>query len=508
MLSFSDGCDFIVNAMGGNVGAIHGDKYYGNVEKQIEKYAEDINAFKGFKTSANKLKGDIAEYHHADTHNIDAALKGKNVDAEVLRSHGLGSVDVQVENKGYSLKYYKDGASSAKQQAKSFYERYREYLSQSQQTDEDITFEQYLKKSNIKSEDIEKIMHSALYENQGRLIPTEQLKQAREFLKRKIAEESQKRPELVQKYQDTLDLLTDRIQSSKGTESIPLTDEEALKIAKLAKEGKFDPKEFGLDPKELISDKYIFNEAFKAGLSAAVISAVLVAAPQIYKMIEKLIEEGEIDKDELLGTGGKVLSVSSEAFLKGGISAALTIACEAGKLGEFAKTLDPSIIGAATVIVLHTVKYSIQLAMGKMSKGEFADACMRDMFIMSSSVAVGMAFQSIMPELPVFGYMLGSFVGSLVGAFIYNTGYKMFMSFCVESGFTFFGIVDQNYKLPEDILNKIGVKTLQYDRIETNTLELKTLDIKTIDTNHIETKKLDFVFVRRGVIGVNKIGYM
>ncbi|MCR5317761.1 MAG: hypothetical protein K6E22_05985 [Treponema sp.] len=509
MSTFSDGYDFFVkNTVGGNAGAVHGNNYVGNVEKKISKLAEDMNAFEGFKTSSDKLKGDIAEYWHADSHNIDAALKGKTAIAEVLRSHGLGSVDVQIEDKGYSLKYYKDGADSAKQQAKSFYERYREYLSQTQQTDGDISFEQYLKNSNVKNDDIEKIMHSALYGNQGRLIPKEQLEKATEFLKRKITEESTKRPQLVQKYQETLDFLTDRIQSSKGTESIPLTEAESRQIANLAKNGKFDPKEFGFEPKELISDKYIFAEALKAGLSATVISAVLSAAPKIYKMFETLIEEGEIDKEKLLDAGGIVLSDSSEAFLKGGISAALTIACEAGKLGELATTLNPSIIGAATVIALNTVKYSIQLAMGRMTKGEFADACMRDMFIMSSSIALGMAFQAIMPELPVFGYLLGSFIGSMAGTFIYNTGYKMFISFCVESGFTFFGIVDQDYRLPDDILNQIGVKTLSYDRIETKTLKFKTLDVKTIETKQIETKKLDFAFVRRGVIGVNKIGYM
>lgn len=509
MPTFSDGYDFFVkNAVGGNVGAVHGAKYVGNVEEEITKLTEDMNAFKGYLTGSDKLKGDIAEYWHADSHNIKAALKGKSVRAEVLRSHGLGSVDVQIEDKEYSLKYYKDGAASAKQQAKSFYERYREYLSRTQQTDGDISFDQYLKNSNVKDNDIEKIMHFALYGNQGRLIPTEQLEKAREFLNRKISEESMKRPELVQKYQETLDLLTDRIQSSEGTESIPLKEAESRQIANLAKEGKFDPKEFGLDPKELISDKYIFDEALKAGLSAAVISAVLSAAPQIYKMIEKLIEEGELDKEDLLGASGKVMSASSEAFLKGGISAALTIACEAGKLGEWAMTLDSSIIGAATVIALNTVKYSIQLAMGKMTKNEFADACMRDMFVISSSVALGMVFQVIMPELPVFGYMLGSFIGSMAGTFIYNTGYKMFMSFCVESGFTFFGIVDQNYRLSDNVLQQIGVKTLQYDRIESKTLELKTIDIKTIETKQIETKKLELVFVRRGVIGVNKIGYI
>lgn len=507
MSSFSDGYEYFLNIIGGT-GGFQGHEYIAKINSEVDKLTEHMNKFNGYQTDISKLKGDVAEFWHADTHNIDAALNGKNIRAYIPRSNKLGSVDVQVGNEAFSLKYYKNGAESAKQQAKSFYERYREYLAQSKNSESDISFEKYLHNNNISDKDIDNIMHSALYGTQGRLIPSDQLKEAAEFLKRKIAEESMKRPELVQKYQETLDLLTDKIKSNQGTESIPLSEEEAKKIASLAKEGNFDPKKFGISTEELVTNEYIFSNALKAGLSAAVISAVLNVAPEIYKMINILLETGELDKKTFLESGRKVLSSSSEGFLKGGISAAITIACQSGKLGETAKLLDCSVISAVTVIALNAIKNSYKLATKKITKGEFADACMRDLFVTCSSVTLGMALQAIMPEAPVFGYLLGSFVGSMASTFIYQTSYKVFMSFCIESGFTFFGIVDQEYRLSDDILKQIGVKVLEYDRIDIKKIGMKKVELKTIEQKQIEMKKMDVVFVRRGVIGVNKIGYV
>ena len=60
---------------------------------------------------------------------------------------------------------------------------------------------------------------------------------------RKIAEEGSKRPEQVERYRETLKLLKDRISDNHGNESIPLSEEDAKKLAQLAKEGKINPEE-------------------------------------------------------------------------------------------------------------------------------------------------------------------------------------------------------------------------------------------------------------------------
>lgn len=49
-------------------------------------------------------------------------------------------------------------------------------------------------------------------------------------------------------------------------------------------------------------------------------------------------------------------------------------------------------------------------------------------------------------------------------AVVYNIGKKKLISLCVEAGFTCFGLVEQDYELPEEILRRgiIGVNKIGY----------------------------------------------
>ena len=87
-------------------------------------------------------------------------------------------------------------------------------------------------------------------------------------------------------------------------------------------------------------------------------------APEIYKAIDYLIKNGEIDVGQLKDTGLKIMSSSAEGFLKGSVSAALTIACKAGKLGSQLAKVDPNIIGVAVTIVVDTMKNGFDVARG------------------------------------------------------------------------------------------------------------------------------------------------
>ena len=84
------------------------------------------------------------------------------------------------------------------------------------------------------------------------MVPSDQIEKLRQLLKEKIATESARRPELAERYQDTLDKLTDRVRDSEGNESIPLSNDDAKEIAELAKEGDFDPAEYGITTEELV----------------------------------------------------------------------------------------------------------------------------------------------------------------------------------------------------------------------------------------------------------------
>ena len=150
----------------------------------------------------------------------------------------FGSVDVSGKNieLDAGLKYYKNGVESAKQQAKSVFEAYKKYQSGGGKE----TLEEYLKNRNYQDDSV---LNDAVYSGQIRVIPADQLTEATKWLERKIAEEGSKRPEQVERYRETLKLLKDRISDNHGNESIPLSEEDAKKLAQLAKEGKINPEE-------------------------------------------------------------------------------------------------------------------------------------------------------------------------------------------------------------------------------------------------------------------------
>jgi hypothetical protein len=227
----------------------------------------------------------------------------------------------------------------------------------------------------------------------------------------------------------------------------------------------------------------------------------------LYKIIDNLIKTGEIKIDDFKKIGFAAVDGGTEGFLRGSVSAGITTACLSGQFGAALKSLDPTTIGAVAAITLNTIQNSYQLAQGKMTKTEFVDACMRDFFVTTCSLVLGGVTQSIGP-IPVFGYLIGSFVGSIAASFIYDNAYKSILSFCCETGFTFFGLVDQNYELPLDILKEIGVSVFDYEKFQPKQIETKKININRIELNEINLNKLEIIFIRRGVIGVNRIGYV
>lgn len=146
-----------------------------------------------------------------------------------------------------------------------------------------------------------------------------------------------------------------------------------------------------------------------------------------------------------------------------------------------------------------------QPRLSKYNKG--TGELVRDMYISACSLIGGGITQAFI-EIPVLGYMIGSFVGSLVGSFTYNVGYKAVLSFCVDSGFTMFGLVEQDYVLPKELIKEIGIETFDYETFETTTFEPKSFAVSSFELDTFEPDTLDIHFLRRGVIGVSRIGYI
>ena len=78
------------------------------------------------------------------------------------------------------------------------------------------------------------------------------------------------------------------------------------------------------------------------------------------------------------------------------------------------------------------------------------------------------------------------------------------MSFCIDTGFTMFGLVKQDYTLPEDVLEYIGIDVFQYEKF----LQKEGFAPLNFNRRKFEADTLEIHILRRGVIGVSEIGYV
>lgn len=502
MNGFREGYDFFQSHAGDFGGVASGSQYVATVDSEIEALMDALNEFQTNGAKIDTLKGDVAEFWHAGTFNIKAAIHGSEHRAQVDRSHDFGSVDVSGKNfeGNFGLKYYKDGASSAKQQAKSIFERFKEYKSQGGKDELDV----YLDKRGYSAD---AVLSDPVYSGQYRVIPSDQMKEATAWLERKIMEEGAKRPEQVKRYEETLKLLRDKISDNEGNESIALSEAEARELARLAKEGGVNPDDLHLNPEELIQYTDILRQACKAGMTAATITMVLKVAPEIWNAIVYLIQNGEVNEEQFKRIGFAAVTGTGEGFIRGTVSAALTASCKAGLCGSALKFVDPSVIGAVTVLIMNVMKNSYRVAAGEMTRIELANELVKEMFVSTCALTMGAVAQPFI-EIPVLGYMIGSFVGSLAGSIIYSAAYAPVLSFCVDSGFTLFGLVEQDYQLPEDVLKDIGVEVFEYEKFDYDTIEAGTFEYRRFTSDDFVPEKLEMTFLRRGVIGVHRIGYV
>lgn len=489
-----------------------------NYVKELTTLEKSINAFEDCKTPAAQLKGDIAEFWHAGTFNTNAALNDSANRAVVNRSNEFASVDVSLKSgESFSLKYDATGIESAKQQAASVFQRFKEYQSKGGKD----TIDQFLSKRNYSDESV---LNDPIYSDQLRVIPKDQMEEATKWLSQKIAKENVIRPDQVKRYQDTLDMLKDKLSDSNGTESIPLTKEESQKLAELAKEGEFRAEDFGLTSQEIM----IVKEALKDGLTAEAISMVLKTAPEIYKAIDYLIKTGEIDADQFKKIGFAAVSGAGESFIKGAVAAAISYSCKSGMLGKEMVNIAPGFIGVVVALTMNTMENAFLVAIGKKNRSELSYELIRDMFVSGGAfvggllgkvggIAVGGTIGvqlggpvgvHVAEVLSVAGAMIGSFVGFVAGTFVFDTVYTTAITFCIDTGVTLFGIVDQDYKLPEDVFAELGLKTFDFDTFQTDTFDPESFSFDTFEAETIHPDTLGITMLRRGVIGVRRIGYV
>ena len=485
------GWDFAASMMGASTASQTGHEYVGAVEAAIKELEDNINYHTYRNLGYKQLQGYMLEEWGAGTFNVDAVAAGSDVRASVLHENTLDSVDIQLSTgDAYSAKSYATPDKTVKEQAR------------------------------LNTE-----LQRASYEGQGRLVPSDQLDKAKEIAKSEANQNAQTRTS--EAYDETAKKLTDKVTHKvpdrESINSRSATRDDLENMAKDSHEQDFHADKYGVAADNAITTEYMLRQALEAGYTAAAITAVMQLAPEIFKAIDYLIKNGEMDLEQLQKSGTVVISASAEGFLRGSVASALMISCQKGAFGEIGMNISPSVLGIAVVLVMQTVKNSILVAAGRMTKKQMGEAFVDTVVTSAGFVAgvgignvigpaIGKAVESVFgvtfgAMVPVVGYLLGSLIGTSF-CVLYNVGKKRLISFCVDTGFTCFGLVEQDYELPEDALHELGVDTIPVLRTSAERTDIAGIAVQVTDVARTEYETIDIQILRRGVIGVNKVGYV
>lgn len=465
MTDFADAYYSASRDFSGVAGAQESAEFVNDVQSAIDKAVEALKteAERRANVDANYVKGHIAEVWHSETLKISATAKGHDdIWANVPGNNKTGQ-DIHYgdsETASYAeLKYYKTAKDTARE------------------------------------------LGEPAYSGSQKIVPSDQLDGVIAESQKQAARNQAISPELADAYQNTADTARDRIEVD-GISSKPQSENEAREMASdFKREGEIDPDAYGLNTESFIAWSDILRESGNAALNAAAFSAALTAAPHVYRLVVQYIQSGQWDARLIREGAGQVLSSSSGAGLRGGLAALITASCKTGLMGQSFKGISPTAVGMATAIALNSIENSWRYAQGQITGKELAFQSSRDAVALIMGSGGALLGQMIVP-VPVLGALLGNLVGSTLGAVSVSYANSKILGICVESGWTFWGLVDQSYQVPEEVLREVG-----FDLFARQTFKTQRFAIARFHPQSYQHAHPGFSVLRRGVISFNNVGY-
>lgn len=507
------GWRYVGTMNGGEAAAFVGHEYVMRVAAAIDDLESSINAYAGSAKGTPQLGGEIAEEWVAKTFNIRAVAAESAHRAFVEKSTEHASVDVSTNFGGdYSLKYLKYADRSVKAQAKNVLQNYHEYLSQAKAngTRVPMTFEEYLARYGY-TDDLEDILMS-VYRGQGRIIPSDQLKEGMLKLRQLIATESARGGENrlvnLRNYQETLQALSDRIRDGEGIESIPLSKDESHAIAELCKTEDFRPEDFGITLDSEITKEYILNQALKGGITAAVVTLAIQLVPILIELLSALVKEKKITSSQLKQYGMSILSAGSKGFIIGGLSCGIYTACKIGKLGAGLSIIHPGVMGTLVALAFNVMMESFEYARGKTDTAEYKYKITRDLLISGAAIAGGSIAVAALPLANALSFVIGSMAGSVIASVTLSISERILVSVCVNSGYSLFGLVNQDYVLPDEYFKGMGLNLAELGRIEPNVANLSISSPHCATVSVAKLSTVNIKILKRGLISFHTVGYV
>lgn len=502
--AMQDGWQMMSVILGENTGAQFGASYISNIENEINNLSNVINNtdpttdfYKMYKnTPIDQQKGNVAEDFQAGTFNVDAATKSSYLRGIKLGVNTDGSVDTCVV----------DVRDLTRDEFLHPSEHYDSIIGKSQKNYQMKVYNNPNKGFDALSDPrYAKDNQNALTTRDGK----DFLENDPDGIKHVLTRNNDHRREVADASRHASKTLTDHMEQD-DVEARAATNRQYKEMAKASRgEKEYNLENEGVSVSNVDVDLLV-GQALKAGATAATITFVIQLAPEIVKVIDYLVKNGELDWKQISQFGEQAFSATTKAFIRGSIASGLVFAAKTGILGNALKIVDASVIGALVVVVMDTVVNSIKLASGKITARQmgmaFIDSTVITASFLVSAKVGGMIGQIIAPQLPVIGFLIGSLIGCTVGV-VYHIGKNCLISFCKDSGFTCFGLVDQDYSVPDELLKEMGIETANIERAEIQKANVDVLGFQnSIERNQIET--VSYKMVKRGILGVNRIGFV
>ncbi|MCK9521482.1 MAG: hypothetical protein M0R76_00360 [Proteobacteria bacterium] len=451
-----------IDNFGGGLAGQQVDAYGERVEQALDDVVRRMGDLAGSQKDIHYAKGDVAEAWHAGTFNVDTARRG--LDASATAPRDASPIDVSMRGSSVEhaqLKYFRSPEDTAKA-----------------------------------------ISHPKYGDLDQKVVPSDQLDGVREAAARLAARNAQSRPEVADSYSHTANTADDRVRMD-GAESRPLSEREARELVKELREKQdVDREQFGLTPQQVIQWQDILREATTAAARAAIISAALQSAPYLVAIARKAWETGEISAKDFAPLAQALPATLLRSGVAGGLSAAIVGTARAGVLGGALQQVDPTFVAAGVTLAISAFETSIRAARGDITWPVAAKCISEDAIVLASAMGGAAIGQALIP-IPMLGALVGNIVGAVVARLAIEQVNGVILGIAAETGWTVFGLVDQNYTVPGEILDASGWNVLDIRKLGPQAIELKRMQ-----PINLALKNIDMKVLRRGVVSFGRVAYL
>jgi hypothetical protein len=378
----------------------------GHMLGQIEQANAMLNNISMTAHNSAIKGGYAAEVFHAESFNLDAILKDKDVRAftdrfaktPLERNHQLHDIVIMKDGEqvlGAQLKYFKD--ADATQTA-----------------------------FRSTKDGVHQYENSDLF-----LAPSDQVEGVRASAQKTALKNQETRPDVARSAEKVRDNTGGQL-DAEGAQSTPLSKAESRDLGSGTKEGK--------DLHEKMQGDYLnkstLQQSMKAAGTAAVITAVTAGCINSFQYL-KQVRDGKLDAAEAarLILTDTVIAAGDSALKAGTATASVSIA--ARKLPElfagsaFQSSLASGGIAGAAICVIDAVQCIVLFAAGRMSREELETRTGKNLFQTGAAV-VG---SSVGAAIGALGGPIGALVGSVVGGAITSIAMSIALDNHIEKRF-------------------------------------------------------------------------